>query len=512
MSNILLRGDLVMKVISFYLPQFHEVEENNRWWGDGFTDWRPTREAVPMFSNHYQPHIPLNNNYYDLNLKQTMEWQAELMKKYGVDGQAIYHYWFKDGKKILEKPAENLLEWKDIDMPFCFYWANESWIRSWSKLRQVANPWMNDEKPSSDVVDDGVLLLQDYGDEDDWRIHFNYLLPFFKDDRYIKIDGKPLFIIYRSTIIPKLKEMISCWREWSVENGLKGLYIIGAYRDGHIEEVDLDAQLFHEPPRTNIVFFERNRTEGVTQINYDEIWNYVLSEYSFDCKTYYSGFTGYDDSPRRGTKGLVLVDSNPDKFENYLSQLMAKNEVAGCDITFINAWNEWGEGMHLEPDERYGYKYLEAIMKAKNKYSDYIPFYREKIDKDAYNFSIVQKRCNKFELYMNCLDRWMGLLENGISLDKWILSNGYKTIGVYGYGIMGRHLIDQLSKSEVKVAFVIDQQKGKFYLDVPVIGKDDTIPECDVIIVSAFYFFDEIKNRLSTDVKIISLHTILMES
>ena len=501
-----------MKVISFYLPQFHDVYENSKWWGEGFTDWEPTKNAKPLFENHYQPHEPLENNYYNLMNKKVMMWQAQLMKKYNVDGQAIYHYWFKDGKKILERPAENLLLWKDVDMPFCFYWANESWIRSWSKINQVANPWMNDKYTDKDKDNDGILLKQEYGNEKEWREHFEYLLPFFKDSRYIKIDGKPLFIIYRSTNIPNLKEMLMCWKKWAAESDLNGLYVIGAYRNGHIEEVGLDAQLFHEPPRTNIVFYERNRSSGVTQIDYDEIWNYILSEFSFDCKTFYSGFTGYDDSPRRGLRGISLVNGNPEKFCYYLAQLMAKNEVSGCDITFVNAWNEWGEGMHLEPDKKYGFKYLEAVAKAKNEYSEYREKYQEKKDVEAKNFFVLQKRCNKFELYMNCLDRWIGLVESGKSLETWIINHGYKNVGVYGYGIMGRHLITQLHNSQVKVVFVIDQQKDKLYIDIPKFNKDEQLPMCDAIIISAFFFFDEIKKGLNTEADIISLHTILLES
>ena len=134
-----------MKVIAMYLPQFHKVKENDEWWGDGFTDWVSARQAVPLFDDHYQPHIPQNRNYYDLTDKKTILWQAELMKKYGVDGVCMYHYWFKDGRKILEKPAENLLQWKDVNMPYCFCWANETWARSWSNIK--GNVWSNLSEP-----------------------------------------------------------------------------------------------------------------------------------------------------------------------------------------------------------------------------------------------------------------------------------------------------------------------------------------------------------------------------
>ena len=154
----------MIKIISMYLPQFHRVKENDEWWGEGFTEWTAAKQAHPLFENHYQPHIPLNQNYYDLLDKKTMQWQADLMKKYGIDGQCIYHYWFKNGRQILERPAENLLHWTDIDMPFFFCWANESWARTWSHLRN-RTPWSTELEPKQKAGDNGVLLEQQYGEE-----------------------------------------------------------------------------------------------------------------------------------------------------------------------------------------------------------------------------------------------------------------------------------------------------------------------------------------------------------
>lgn len=497
-----------MRIITFYLPQFHEVEENSKWWGMGFTDWQPTMNAVPQYEGHYQPHTPLNKNYYNLLDSNVLRWQSSLMKKYGIEGQAIYHYWFKDGKKILEKPAELLLEEKDIDMPFCFYWANESWVRSWSKLKQEANPWMNDVKESDDN-DDGILMVQEYGEESEWRNHFEYLLPFFKDPRYIKVDNKPLFIIYKSTIIPKLEEMLTHWRNWAKENGLEGIYVIGAYRNGRLDSTGLDAQLLHEPPRANLIFYEKNRGEGVTKLNYDEVWQYVLNEFKYDCKTYYSAFVGYDDSPRRGKRGIVLEGQNPEKYKNYLSRLIAKNKASGNDITFINAWNEWGEGMHLEPDEKNRYAFLDATKTALEEYGKFVNEYVEKMNSTSKNFAILQSRCEKFEMYMNYFDTWMSLHEKNISLALWFKKRNIKRIIVYGYGNMGRHLVSDLRDSNVEVVGLIDRQKDKLSSDIKFYSLDDELPICDAVVVSAFYFYDEIHLNLSKNLNVLSLKNII---
>ncbi len=216
-----------MKVLAMYLPQFHRVKENDEWWGEGFTEWVSVKDAEPFFDGHYQPRIPQDQNYYDLMDKDTMVWQSSLMKKYKIDGVCMYHYWFKHGRQILEKPAQNLLQWKEIDMPFCFCWANETWARSWSRI-QNKNVWSAVREQDKNEDKNGILLEQDYGNEAQWRQHFEYLLPFFKDERYIKVEDKPLFLIYKESEISCLPEMLECWKKLAEMNGLKGIYIIGA--------------------------------------------------------------------------------------------------------------------------------------------------------------------------------------------------------------------------------------------------------------------------------------------
>ncbi len=195
-----------MKIIAYYLPQFHEIEENNKWWGKGFTEWTNIKSAKKLYLKHIQPKKPLNKNYYNLLNKETVEWQTNLAVKYGIYGFCYYHYWF-NGRKILEKPAENLLKWKDINQKFCFCWANHSWRKTWNGTNQT-------------------LLEQLYGNEKEWKDHFNYLLKFFNDSRYIKIDNKPILILFRSKEIPMLDERIKFYTEEAKKNGFNGIFII----------------------------------------------------------------------------------------------------------------------------------------------------------------------------------------------------------------------------------------------------------------------------------------------
>lgn len=499
-----------MKVLAFYLPQFHRVKENDEWWGEGFTDWVTGKKAEPLFSGHCQPRIPMDNNYYDLLDKDTMQWQANLMKQYGVDGVCIYHYWFKDGRQILEKPAENLLVWSDIDMPFCFYWANAPWARSWSQIHG-ANVWSNVMEANQQKEGNGVLLEQAYGTEEQWKEHFDYMLPFFQDSRYIRVDGKPLFMINES--IPCLDEMLDFWRKLAEKNGLQGLYVIGGFLNS--DESCLDAVVYHEPGRSSRNYIESQIQNTVRIIEYDDVWQTILNTISIsERNTYYGGFVGYDDTPRRGKHGMIIAHATPDKFGSYLAELMAKNEANGNEIVFINAWNEWGEGMYLEPDEQYGMAFLEMIPRAKESYKDKIAKYQNKVYVNRDEIRYIQQRSNKYETYLNLMDDWMTLREKGIRLDKYLLDKRYEKIGLYGYGILGRHFIEEMKNSSVQVVFLIDRQGDKLYTPVPVYLPSDKLPECDVIVVSSVFFMEDIRVELKKygDYKLISLETILKES
>jgi hypothetical protein len=506
-----------MQVLAMYLPQFYNVEENNLWWGDGFTDWTTVRSADKLSEEHYQPKIPQNQNYYDLMKKDIMIWQSKLMKKYSLDGLCMYHYWFKDGRKILEKPAENLLRWKDIDMPYCFSWANETWARSWSSL-QSKNVWANTFEPSKITESNGVLLEQKYGMKKEWKEHFEYLLPFFQDNRYIKIDGKPVFLIYKASSIPCLVEMIDFWRHLAIASGLCGLYIIGSNCNPSSKN-SIDAELYHEPVRSRIPIMEAQtlRKNYACQLEYDDVWTKIL-ESEAEGKTYFGGFVSYDDTPRRGKEGIVIEHATPDKFKYYLTELLAKNSAHGNSVVFLNAWNEWGEGMYLEPDEKFGEKFLEAVPYAKEHYlskkEKYEPDKKKLsyVDIEIYEGLKLQK--DKFQHYLEVLDHWMLLRENNLSLESYFLKAGYLNIALYGYGILGRHLYNELYNTRINVRYIVDQQKDKIHVTSPVYLPTENIPDVDALIVSATFFYDEIYRILKAKGirNIISLETILYEN
>ena len=501
-----------MKVLAMYLPQFHRVKENDQWWGTGFTEWSAAKGAKKLYDGHYQPRIPQNQYYYNLLDKSVMQWQAELMRKYSVDGVCIYHYWFKDNRRILEKPAENLLKWKEVEMPFCFYWANVTWARTWSKL-QNKTPWTNAYEPKDSNEVNGILLEQKYGGEEHWREHFEYLLPFFQDERYIKIDGKPLFMIYVTEDIPCLAEMLDCWENQAIEHGLDGLYIIGSKCRFNREKC-IDAEICLEPSNAFELATKVQKEDGIGVFDYDDFWQKILDT-PFRDNTYFQGVVGYDDTPRRGKVGYVVEGATPNKFAGYLTELMAKSFVNNNDFVFINAWNEWGEGMYLEPDEKYGEEFLAAIPYAKNNYMSYIEKYRilNTGNDKSEELNNLKGQLDKGRYYLKILDQWMTLRGNGFSIKKRLGELGYKRIALYGYSILGRHLYDELAGSEVMIQYLIDRQGDKLHMKLPVYLPSDRLPEVDAVIVASTYYYDEIYYFLKEKgiEKIISLEAVLKE-
>lgn len=361
------------KIIAFYLPQYHRIPENDRWWGEGFTDWDSARTARPLFRGHYQPRIPLHNYYYDLLDKDVMQWQARLAKKAGIYGFCIYHYWF--GKKqLLEKPAENLLKWNDIDCHYCFSWANESWTASWSRLK--GNDWNPNGSVHNQQTSNGYLAFQYYGGKKEWKEHFEYLLPFFQDRRYIRKDGMPVFIIYRPQDLRCAAQMVSYWNELAVQNGLKGICFIGT-NSSQVSKKKMDAALLYEPVYSIFHAYgfykaylkwvqlirdsiDRMGLNPPKFVSYRMIWRMILNR-KVDRDTYYGGFVDFDTSPRKGRYGYVVLKASPRRFKRYFSRLYQKSAREGKEFVFLTAWNEWGEGAYLEPDSKYGFQYLNAV-------------------------------------------------------------------------------------------------------------------------------------------------------
>ena len=358
-----------MKVLALYLPQFHEIPENNEWWGKGYTEWDAVKNAKEYYIGHQQPMVPLNHNYYDLSdeTARTWKWQADLAKKFGVYGFCIYHYWFKTGEQLLEKPMEILLKHKEINVNYCICWANETWRRTWYGVKKE------------------ILKEQEYGEEDEWTNHFYYLLNFFRDKRYILIDNKPVVCIYRTYEITKLKNMVETWNRLARENGFSGVYIISGNIGGMIDKRydAIDAYYNYEPGYTymhNVSFFNK------IPINFAKVYKKIYNQFAenkkferimaskiiYDNNTkrihqggkkcYLGTFTRYDDTPRRQNKGAVY-DGTVEEFAANLKKIsnVLKINNRRDDFVFVTAWNEWGEGAYLEPDEAHGYAYLEAL-------------------------------------------------------------------------------------------------------------------------------------------------------
>lgn len=351
-----------MKKYAFFLPQFHTIEENNKWWGEGFTEWTNVKKAKPLFRGHVQPLHPVNNNYYNLLEKETVQWQTELMHKYRIDGLIYYHYYFR-GKKLLEKPAENLLHWKEIDQPFFFCWANHDWNRAWRGSKEI-------------------LLKQEYGTVQDWNDHFDYLLPFFKDERYLKINNSPVFMIYISAFKEK-EDMMSFFNEKCKEEGFDGIYVIETYSGENYPEglVEFEKnisknteQIFIREPSTSRYAFWVSRKNILRRYarglkmrinkythgnclfitNGDKVLRYICKEPKREGYIHGLNF-GFDNTPRHGKRGQIVTPPSKETIFSILDYL--KDE----EYIFINAWNEWAEGMELEPSEEYGYKWLEWI-------------------------------------------------------------------------------------------------------------------------------------------------------
>lgn len=353
-----------MKVLGMYLPQYHEIKENNEWWGKGYTEWTAVKNAKPLFKGHEQPKEPLENRYYDLVNAgvETWKWQAELAKQYGVYGFCIYHYWF-EGKQLLERPMEILREHSEIDIKYCVCWANETWRRNWYGQQKQ------------------VLMEQTYGEEDAWKKHFEYLVTFFKDDRYIKIDNKPVVNIYRSSDINALPQMIKLWNELAQKEGFAGVYWVSAMTAGDTDKRDelFDAYYDFEPGYTlkkdlsKLEYYRYLLRTGIIRMT-NKIRSKKMLEHKIDTKIIYrhieerelkpkcfpGTFPQWDNTPRTGNMGLYYYDSSPELFERHL-QKMYKKYSETREFIYLNAWNEWGEGAYLEPDKKNGFAYLEAV-------------------------------------------------------------------------------------------------------------------------------------------------------
>jgi len=361
-----------MKVIPMYLPQFHVIPENNEWWGEGFTEWTNVKKAKPMFNGHYQPRIPLNKNYYDLTDVKSIKWQCKIARDHGIYGFCFYHYWF-NGKLLLEKPMEILLAHPEIDIKYCISWANHNWEDAWKS---------SNKEPK-------ILIGHDFDNEDDWTDHFNYLLKFFKDSRYMVEKNKPVLVIYIPNIIGKLNKMLSLWNNMAIENGFDGLTFMFQsamsyhskgwnrtlfdygieFNPGFVnskKSIVFDFNLMKYSHILKNFFGIKNRLfkdrKQIKIFDYDSTWQKILELKPSADNAIPSAFVDWDNTPRVQNRGSLYNGASPEKFKIYFKRLIqkTKNEYK-CDKIFVFAWNEWAEGGYLEPDEKYNFGYLEAI-------------------------------------------------------------------------------------------------------------------------------------------------------
>jgi hypothetical protein len=368
------------KPVAFYLPQFHAIPENDEWWGAGFTDWVNVRRGQPLFPGHYQPRRPQADRYYDLSKPDTIRWQVDLARAFGVYGFCHYHYWF-DGKQLLETPTNLFLADQDLDLNFCLAWANETWSKRW------------------DGLDHHVLQLQTHEpSKEKWGQHFDYLIRAWTDERAIRVDGKPVFIIYRPYKIPQIGDMLDFWQTRAKPFGVDGICFMAMKQfseippelrrhfDGIIQFQPFDAMSslnFYLRRRARVLprllcgkagrlaeelyFRWRDKYGSPDMLDYDETWARIVARtHSADLTTYPGAFIDWDNTARYGRRSTAFSGAHPARFRYWMEKLLAvmRATPAREPLLFINAWNEWAEGTYLEPDERFGTGYLEALRAA----------------------------------------------------------------------------------------------------------------------------------------------------
>lgn len=360
------------RVIAFYLPQFHPIPENDHAWGRGFTEWTNVTKAEPLYPDHNQPQLPTELGFYDLRLRESLRAQAALAREHNVDGFCFYHYWF-DGRRVLERPLDLLLESPDIDLPFCLCWANENWTRRW------------------DGAEHEVIISQGYdpAKRSDFIVD---ILKYISDPRYIRIDGKPVILVYRPNIIPHLRQTIEVWRATAREHGHE-LHIVSCLTFGFDDPLHhgFDAAV-EFPPHGVTARKVNNEIPWTKKFNgsaycYDDVVKNELAKLEPPFKLYRTAMAGWDNTARRGCEGNLFYGATPSKFETWLTYLVlrSREQPSGEQLVFVNAWNEWAEGAHLEPDRKFGRQWLMACSRAKS--ATTLPFDDETAELVAQGFT-----------------------------------------------------------------------------------------------------------------------------
>lgn len=355
--------ELKARVIALYLPQYHPIPENDKWWGKGFTEWTNVGKAKPLFKGHYQPRVPADLGYYDLRVAETRKAQADMAREHGVEGFCYWHYWFGNGKRLIERPFNEVVALGEPDFPFCLAWANETWKGFDHGLKNR-----------------NILIEQLYPGIEDYTAHFYEVLPALKDKRYITVDGKPLFMIYKPLANTEIKFFISVWRELAILNGLKGIYFVGQNNEykvtaelletgvDAVNTVRLNNYMVTKQSFGKKVFDKINRVIKNMPAAYPYSlmakW-FIVPEIDAKENVYPSIIPGWDHTPRSGREGLVMTNTTPEHFETHVKKVLEtiKNKTEEHKIVFIKSWNEWAEGNYMEPDLKWGAQFLEVLKK-----------------------------------------------------------------------------------------------------------------------------------------------------
>lgn len=362
-----------IRALAFYLPQYHPIPENDLWWGKGFTEWTNVTKAQPMFKNHYQPRYPADLGYYDLRLPEIREQQADMARAYGIEGFVYYHYWFGNKKRLLERPFDEVLKSGKPNFPFCLCWANETWRGVWFG-----------------EFTDKLLIEQTYPGRRDYTDHFYHLLPAFRDERYIKVNGKPVFNVYMPLNVPDIKEFTGVFNDLAIKEGLPGIFFVASRCplewnplehgfDGVIGS-EVATIRYRGPARPPVkhqytkkklralldkVVGTNNQStaRGPVVVNYADVIDQLITDKQFNFDYYPCVVPNWDNTARAGEKGLVFHNSTPQLFVKHLQKALKKVEhlLTERRFIFIKSWNEWAEGNYLEPDKKFGYEYLEAF-------------------------------------------------------------------------------------------------------------------------------------------------------
>ena len=358
------------RAIAIYLPQYYPIPENDSVWGKGYTEWICTAKAKPLFRGHYQPRIPADLGFYDLRVPEVREAQAELAKAAGIEGFMYWHYWFGKGRRLLERPFDEVLSTGQPDFPFCLGWANHSWTTSTWKALGHFRPQNN------------MIVEQTYPGDEDIVAHFNNVLPAFKDRRYITVSGKPLFVIWAPMEIPDFKHFKDMWNDMAVANGLKGVFFVGmtscleekysqlfnvgfdAIIPGYMWQAETKLQSKFIKYGLNLIREKLDdRFVPLAKYDYGKIIKLLSSDLDKREDVFPSVIPQWDRSPRSGRKAIIYYGSTPDLFKKHVQNVLDKIRDKPMDkrIMFIRSWNEWGEGNYIEPDQKYGTGYLDVL-------------------------------------------------------------------------------------------------------------------------------------------------------